>query len=76
MTDHDELETQKQDHQFLNDRLRQRWASKARRRSSDLKNFVSDRLNLQENPKIALMISKNGQLIIIIIIILENFFFR
>ena len=49
------------DSQFLNDRLRQRWGSKARRRSSDLKTFVSDRLNLQENPKIALMIAKNGE---------------
>ena len=66
MIDHDELETKKQDHQFLNDRLRQRWGSKARRRSSDLKTFVSDRLNLQENPKIALMIAKNGQMILII----------
>ncbi len=49
---------------ILDDRLKQRWASKARRRSSEFKRFVDDRLNLQENQKILLTLGKNGNIYI------------
>lgn len=38
----------------------QRWATKARRRSSDLKTFMSDRLELGENTKLSTTMLKNG----------------
>lgn len=45
---------------MLDDRLKQRWASKARRRSSEYKRFVDDKLNLGDNLKIKTSIGKNG----------------
>ena len=42
-------------------RLRQHWARKARRRSSDGKVFVGDSLSLRENGKVNLMMLKNGE---------------
>lgn len=45
---------------MLDDRLKQRWASKARRRSSEYKRFVDDKLNLGDNLKIKTAIGKNG----------------
>ena len=45
---------------ILDDRLKQRWASKARRRSSEFKTFVGDKLNLKENQKLMMMMGKNG----------------
>ncbi len=47
---------------MLDDRLKQRWASKARRRSSEFKRFIDDRLSLQENPKLLMLIGKHGKL--------------
>lgn len=41
-------------------RLRQHWARKARRRSSDGKVFVGDSLFLRDNSKVIAMMSKNG----------------
>ena len=47
---------------MLDDRLKQRWASKARRRSSEFKRFIDDRLMLQDNPKLLMLIGKHGRL--------------
>ena len=38
----------------------QRWTAKVRRRSSDMKSFVSDKLELADNPKITAIMNKNG----------------
>ena len=38
----------------------QRWAAKERRRSSDMKSFVSDKLELADNPKIIAILNRNG----------------
>ena len=45
-------------------RLRQHWARKARRRSSDGKVFVGDSLFLRDNSKVIAMMSKNGTYVI------------
>ena len=42
-------------------KLEQLWARKQRRRSSDLKIFQGDRLKLQDNTKIVMLLTKNGK---------------
>lgn len=41
-------------------KLEEMWSRKQRRRSSDLKIFQGDRLKLQDNPKIVILLTKNG----------------
>ena len=42
-------------------KLEEMWSKKVRRRSSQLKRFVGDHLDLAEHPKIALLLTKNGR---------------
>ena len=56
----DTTSSEVKERKILDDRLKQRWASKARRRSSEFKRFVDDKLCLQDNPKILMTIGKNG----------------
>ena len=55
-----DVDSDVEERKILGDRLKQKWASKARRRSSEFKRFVDDRLNLQGNQKIILTLGKNG----------------
>ena len=41
-------------------KLEEMWSKKVRRRSSQLKRFVGDYLDLREHPKITLLLAKNG----------------
>ena len=54
----EEDEVQEREDQFVTHQ--QRWATKVRRRSSDMKSFVSDKLELVDNPKITAIMNKNG----------------
>ena len=49
-----------EEQRVLNALHQQRWATKLRRRSSDLKRFVSDRLELSDNPKVSILMAKHG----------------
>jgi hypothetical protein len=61
----EEVETQEDSEQKMQGHLhQQRWALKTRRRSSDMKSFMSDRLELGENPKMVAMMSKYGEHIV------------
>ena len=42
-------------------KLEQMWSKKQRRRSSGLKILQGDKLKLQENPKLAVLLTKNGE---------------
>ena len=42
-------------------RLKQYWAKKARRRSSLFKKFDGDKLGLKDNAKIGMLKAKNGE---------------
>ena len=42
-------------------KLEEMWSRKQRRRSSDLKIFQGDKLKLQDNTKIVILLTKNGQ---------------
>ena len=48
----------------------QRWAAKERRRSSDMKSFVSDKLELADNPKIIAILNRNGISLMCVYIVL------
>lgn len=41
-------------------KLEQLWSQKSRRRSSDLKIFQGDKLRLQDNSKVLVLLTKNG----------------
>lgn len=43
-------------------KLEEMWSRKRRRRSSDLKIFQGDRLKLQDNPKMVVLLTRNCQL--------------
>lgn len=49
-----------EEQRVLNALHQQRWDTKLRRRSSDMKRFVSDRLELSGNPKISILMAKHG----------------
>ena len=53
----EEDEVQEREDQFVTHQ--QRWVTKVRRRSSDMKSFVSDKLELADNPKITAIMNKN-----------------
>ena len=57
----EEEDVQEREDQFVTHQ--QRWATKVRRRSSDMKSFVSDKLELADNPKITAILNKNGIII-------------
>ena len=42
-------------------KLEELWSRKHRRRSSDLKIFQGDKLKLQDNTKIVILLTKNGE---------------
>ncbi len=42
-------------------KLEEMWSRKQRRRSSDLKIFQGDKLKLQDNTKIVILLTKNGR---------------
>ena len=46
-------------------KLQELWAKKERRRSSELKILVEDHLNLRDNSKLAMQVSKNGKWFVI-----------
>ena len=48
----------------------QRWAAKERRRSSDMKSFVSDKLQLADNPNIIAILNINGIICVFVCVIL------
>ena len=54
----EEDEVQEREDQFVTHQ--QRCATKVRRRSFDMKSFVSDKLELADNPKITAIMNKNG----------------
>ena len=42
-------------------KLEELWSRRKRRRSSALKRFFGDKLKLQENPRIGVLLTKNGE---------------
>lgn len=49
-----------EEQEVLDSRLRQHWARKVRRRSSDGKSFLGDSLDLKEHQKVCSYLVKNG----------------
>lgn len=51
------------EHQESDQKMKQYWAKKARRRSSLFKIPVGDNLGLKEHAKIGMLLTKNGELV-------------
>lgn len=42
-------------------KMEEQWSRRKRRRSSALKRFFEDKLKLQDNPRIGVILTKNGE---------------